>query len=118
MTSNSMGLILCRDAGEWDACCRMVRRLRPLLTLAVGGEDVVLRLHDRTAGMPAIAAASLGRERAGGSVVVELGVAPAGAAREPLAVLGDEQHVLQRVRYLHIERRFLVLLLRPLDLDD
>src|SRR6266851_9773114 len=119
MTSNSMGLFLCRDAGECGTLAIVLSdALRLSSTLAVGGEDVVLRLHDRMAGMPAIAAASLGRERAGGSVVVELGVPPAGAAREPLAVLGDEQHVLQRVRYFHVERRFLVLLLRPFDLDD
>src|SRR6266851_4932579 len=119
MTSNSMGLFLCRDAGECGTLAVVLPDAFGISsTLAVGGEDVVLRLHDRMACMPAIAAASFGRERAGCSVVVELGVPPAGAAREPLAVLGDEQHVLQRVRYLHVERRLRVLLLRPLDLDD
>src|SRR5260370_36878586 len=104
MTSNSMGLFLCRDAGECGTLAVLSDAFRVFSTLAVGGEDVVLRHHDRRGGMPAIAAASFGRERAGSSVVVEMGGPPAGAAHEPLAVLGDEPHVLQRVRHLDIDR--------------
>src|SRR5260370_4814977 len=73
MTSNSTGVFLCRDAGECGPLAVLPDAFRVFSTLAVGGEDVVLRHHDRRAGMPAIAAASFGRERAGGSVVVELG---------------------------------------------
>src|SRR5260370_25010411 len=87
MTSNSMGLFLCRDAGECGTLAVLSDAFRVFSTLAVGGEDVVLRRHDRRARMPAIAAASFGCERAGGSVVGELGEPQPALLANPLLSL-------------------------------
>ena len=65
-------------------------------------ENVISRLHHRVAREPALGVVPLrrlasqgaGRERIGCSVIVEHGVSPPAAVREPLAVLHHEVHIM------------------------
>src|SRR5579863_9921826 len=70
--------------------------------MSVIREDVISRLHARVAREPALGVVPLrrlashgaGRERIGSSVIVEHGVSPPAAVREPLAVLHHEVHIM------------------------
>src|SRR5262252_6261090 len=85
-------------------------------------ENVVSRLRPRVACEPALGVVPLrrspscgaGLERIGGGVVIEHGISPPAAVREPLAVLYHEVHVQQGARTRGI-REELVLFRSPVD---
>jgi hypothetical protein len=49
--------------------------------------------------VPAIGAASIGRERVGRGVIVELGVSPSAGGRKSLAIPRDEINIMLGVRH-------------------
>src|SRR5262245_49165906 len=83
------------------------------------GEDVVLLGHDRMASEAAVDDSGLvGREGVGCGLIVEDCISPPLRVRESLAVLFDEENVLEGIRYPHRKRRLRALLRFPFDLHD
>src|SRR5712672_1785852 len=84
----------------------------PLSPLPVRREDVILVRHSRVARESAIDRTRLvGNERVGRTVVIEHGIGPALRVRIFLAVLLDQEDILQHARDTHREGRLGVNLL-------
>src|ERR1700730_18732304 len=91
----------------------------PLSPLPVRREDVILVRHSRVAREPATDRTRLvGNERVARTVVIEHGIGPALRARIFLAVLLDQEDILQHVRDTHREGRLGALFRLPLNLGD
>src|SRR6516165_6132848 len=84
----------------------LAEKFAPRSPFPVLCENVVSRLRPRVACEPALGVVPLrrrssrgaGLERIGGGVVIEHGISPPAAVREPLAVLYHEVHVQQGPR--------------------
>src|SRR5208337_4689141 len=94
------------------------------LPFRVGGEDVVLRLHDRVAGEPALGVVLLrrrvrsvaGPEGLGRGIILEFGISPSAAIRKPFAVLHHEVDVVQPSGHYWLAGLILSLLRHPMGL--
>src|SRR6266446_3216131 len=90
-----------QSAPRW-AVHRQKRRPKSGSPLLVRVENIVLRLHDGMAGVPAVGATVfVGRERVGRGAIVERGISPSAGGRKPHIILLDEKHVLQDIRHVY-----------------
>src|SRR5580698_6153012 len=82
-------------------------------------ENVVLRLHDRMAGVPAVRKAfRIGSVRAGCGIVIDYRISPAASLREFFAVLFHDESLAKDVWNIHGELGLRALLWLPLQLHD
>src|SRR5579859_297739 len=87
--------------------------------LLIRVEDIVLRLHYRMARVSTVNYTVLvRRKRIGGGVVVERHVSPSAGGRKALAVLLDEEEVLQAGGHIHVKRGLRALLEPVFDFRD
>src|SRR5579872_3056080 len=87
--------------------------------LLIRVEDIVLRLHDRMARVSTVNDTVLvRRKRIGRGVVVERHVSPSAGGRKTLAVLLDEEEVLQAGGHIHVKRGLRALLEPVFDFRD